>query len=39
LGVGSSLGVARTVDALLLENSDIFHEPKQRYEALLELGD
>jgi len=37
--VGSSFGVARTVDAVLWENSDFFHEPKQRYEELLELGD
>lgn len=36
---GSSFGVARTVDAVLWENSDFFHEPKQRYEELLELGD
>ena len=37
--VGSSMGVARTVDTVLWENSDFFHEPKQRYEELLELGD
>jgi hypothetical protein len=37
--VGSSFGVARTVDAVLWKNSDFFHEPKQRYEELLELGD
>jgi len=37
--VGSSMGVARTVDAVLWKNSDFFHEPKQRYEELLELGD
>jgi hypothetical protein len=36
---GSSFGVARIVDAVLWENSDFFHEPKQRYEELLELGD
>jgi len=38
-GVGGSFGVARTVDAVLWENSDFFHEPKQRYEEFLELGD
>ncbi len=37
--VGSSMSVARTVDAVLWENSDFFHEPKQRYEEFLELGD
>ena len=37
--VGSSMSVARTVDTVLWENSDSFHEPKQRYEDLLELGD
>ena len=36
---GSRFGVARTVDAALWENSDFFHEPKQRYEELLEVGD
>jgi len=27
-GVASSTGVARTVDTVLWENSDFFHEPK-----------
>ena len=35
----SSMGVARTVDAVLWGNSDSFQEPKQRYEDLLELGE
>ena len=34
----SSMGVARTVDAVLWGNSDSFQEPEQRYEDLLELG-
>ena len=38
-GVGSSMSVARTVDTVLWKNSDCFHEPKQRYEEFLELGD
>jgi hypothetical protein len=33
------MGVARTVDAVLWENSDSFQEPEQRYEDLLELGE
>ena len=37
--MGSSFGVARAVDAVLWENSDFFHEAKQRYDDLLELGD
>ena len=39
MGVGSSFGVSRTVDAVLWENSDFYHEPKQRYEEVLELGE
>jgi hypothetical protein len=39
LGGGSSFDVARTVDAILWENPDFFHEPKQRYEEVLELGE
>ena len=39
MGVGSSFGVVRTVDAGLWKNSDFFHESKQRYEELLELGE
>ena len=35
----SSMGVARTVDAVLWGNSDSFQEPEQRYEDLLELGE
>ena len=35
----SSMGVARTVDAVLRGNSDSFPEPEQRYEDLLELGE
>jgi hypothetical protein len=31
--------LARTVDTVLWENSDFLHEPKQRYEEFLELGD
>jgi hypothetical protein len=37
--MGSSMSVARTFEAVLSENSDFFHEPKQRYEEFLELGD
>ena len=33
------MSAARTVDAVLWKNSDFFHEPKQRYEEFLELGD
>jgi hypothetical protein len=39
LGDGSSMSVARTFDAVLWENSDFLHEPKQHYEEFLELGD
>jgi hypothetical protein len=35
----SSMGVARTADAVLWGNSDSFQEPEQRYEDLLELGE
>ncbi len=35
----SSMGVARTVDAVLWGNSDSFQQPEQRYEDLLELGE
>ena len=35
----SSMGVARTIDAVLWGNSDSFQEPEQRYEDLLELGE
>jgi hypothetical protein len=38
-GVGSSMSVARTVDTVSWKNLDFFHEPKQRYEEFLELGD
>jgi hypothetical protein len=31
--------LARTFDAALWKNSDIFHEHKQHYEEFLELGD
>ena len=37
--VGSSMGVARTVDTVLWENSDFFQEPKEPYEELSELGE
>jgi hypothetical protein len=33
------MSIVRTVDAALWENSDFLHEPKQRYEEFLELGD
>jgi hypothetical protein len=33
------LGISRTDDAVLWENWDFFHEPKQRYEDFLELGE
>jgi hypothetical protein len=36
---GSSMSVARTFESVLWGNSDFFHEPKQRYEEFLELGD
>lgn len=39
MGDGSSMSVARTFDAVLWENSDFLHEPKQHYEEFLELGD
>jgi hypothetical protein len=32
------MSVARTVDPVLWEDSDFFHEPKQGYEEFLELG-
>jgi hypothetical protein len=34
----SSMGVARTVDAVMWGKLDSFQEPEQRYEDLLELG-
>ena len=37
--VGSCMSAARTVDTVLWKNLDFFHEPKQRYEEFLELGD
>ena len=37
--VGGSIRVARTVGTFLWKNSDFFHEPKQHYEEILELGD
>jgi hypothetical protein len=33
------MAVARTADAVLWKNLDFSHEPKQRYEEFLELGD
>jgi hypothetical protein len=37
--VGSCMNAARAVDTVLWKNLDFFHEPKQRYEEFLELGD
>jgi hypothetical protein len=37
--MGSSMSVAKTVGTVLWENSDSFHEPKERYEEFLDLGD